>query len=184
MSVENSTEPRPVAPSRKKRGRETAGDMIRSLLVVFALVVPLWFLAQPPKSDSQTLRVVDPTADVSAFRAAAPGVPTPTTPAGWKPTSSTPDLPASLRIGYVVPGEQYAEYAASTGAAGAFLPGITGNGSRVGSFTVGGTDWQLWRDGDGHTSLVQTLPAGTVVVGGVRETASLDQLRTLALTVR
>ena len=51
---------------RKKRGRESAGDMLRSLGVVLVLVVLMWFLAQPPDSDEQRVRVVDPTTDVAS----------------------------------------------------------------------------------------------------------------------
>ncbi len=181
-----TTPQRPPAPvaKKKKRGSETAGDMIRSMGLVMLIVVPLWFLAQPPKSDEQAIRVVDPTADVRAFRAAAPGLPLPAaTPQGWRPTSSTLD-PGSLRIGYVLPANGYAEYAASTAPAAGFLPGITGDAEQVATFDVEGVPWQQYRDAGGHDSLVRTVGGGTVVVGGVREIATLDQLRTLALAVR
>jgi hypothetical protein len=172
------------APRGRRRGRETALDMIRSLGIVMLIVVPLWFLAQPNSGDAKKFRVVDPTADVTAFRRAAPGVPAPTTPpSGWRATSSTLD-PGALRIGWVVPGNTYAEYAASTAAAATFLPTITGEAQQIGTVDVGGVTWRELRDTGGHTSFVREVAGGTVVVGGERETATPEQLRLLAGTVR
>lgn len=181
MSV--ATPARGSAPRKKSRGRETAGDMVRSIGLIMVIVVPIWFLAQPPGSDAKTIRVVDPTSDIRAFSQAAPGVPVPgTLPTGWRATSSTLD-PGALRIGWVTPTGQYTEYDASTQPAAAFLPGITGSGSEVGTFRIGGVVWQQFSDGDGHTSLVREQPTGTVVVGGVRETTTLDELHALAAAV-
>ena len=102
----------------KKRGRETAGDMIRSLAVVMVLVLMMWWLAQPPDSDEQALRTVDPSGDVAAFQADAPTVPAPTgLPEQWRSTSSTLGVD-SLRIGFVTPAGEYAEYAATALPAG------------------------------------------------------------------
>lgn len=183
VTSRTTTTVRPAPPGRR-RGRETALDMLRSLGLVMLIVVPIWFLAQPNSGDAKRIRVVDPTADVTAFRQAAPGVPAPTTPpSGWQATSSTLE-PGALRIGWVVPGDTYAEYAASTNAAAAFLPTITGTAQQIGTVDVGGVSWQELRDTDGHTSFVREVPGGTVVVGGERETATPEQLRLLAATVR
>ncbi len=185
MSVATSA---PTAPKKRKRGRESATDMVRSLGLVLLIVVPVWFLAQPPKSDEQSLRVVDPSSDVRSFSSAAPGVPVPgALPAGWRATSSTAE-PGALRIGWVTPTNEYAEYDASTRPAAEFVPGSTGNGSRVGTFDVGGVAWQQFRDADGHTSLVREVGSdgvtvGSVVVGGLRETTTLEELRVLAAAV-
>lgn len=173
----------PAVPKKKKRGRESPLDMVRSLGLVLLIVVPLWFLAQPPSSDTKVLRVVDTASDTASYAQAAPGVPVPTgTPDGWRATSSTLE-PGSLRIGWVTPADSYVEYASSTQPAGAFLPGITGDASEVGTFVVGGVTWRQFRDGSGHTSLVQQVGGGSVVVGGVRETGTLEELRVLAAAV-
>lgn len=173
------------APAKKKsRGRETAGDMIRSMGIIMLIVIPIWFFAQPPSSDAKRIRVIDPSADISSFVQAAPGAPVPGgLPADWRATSSTLD-PGSLRIGWVTPMGEYAEYAASTTPAAAFLPTITGSGQQVGSFRVGAVTWQQYDDGDGHTSLVREQSGTTVVVGGERETTTLDELSALAGAVR
>ena len=90
------------------------------------LVVLMWFLAQPPDDDEQALRTVDPSADVAAFQADVPSVPAPAgLPEQWRSTSST--LTADgLRIGWVTPDGEYAEYAASTLPADEALPDLDG----------------------------------------------------------
>ena len=170
-------------PAKKKRGRETAGDMIRSMGLILLIVIPVWFLAQPPDSDEAEIRVVDPSADVASYQREVPGVPVPgALPPQWRPTSSNPE-PGALRIGYVTPSTQYAEYASST-AGPTFLSDITGQGSPVGTVDVGGAVWQDYRDADDHQTLVREAAGATVIVGGLRETASDEELRTLAAAVR
>ena len=178
--------PTGTAPARK-RGRETVRDMLLSLAVCVAVIVPVWFLGQPAPSDSKALRVVDTAADLSAFRAAAPGVPAPgPLPKGWRPTSSTL-AGGQLRIGYVTPDDGYVEYAGQGGSQAqrggsveAFLREQTGRGTAGTTLAVGDRRFTLYSDGDGHTSLVDARPAGTVVVGGLRETAEDDELAELA----
>lgn len=174
----------PPAPPKRKRGRETAADMIRSMGLILLIIIPVWYLAQPPDSDEQAIRVVDPGPEVVQYQQAVPGVPVPGgLPPEWRATSSTLE-PGSLRIGYVTPIGEYAEYAASTAPADVFLPDITGGATEVGSVTVDGVAWRQLSDGDDHTSLVRSAAGATVVVGGVRETTTLDELRALAAAVR
>lgn len=170
----------------KKRGREGALDMVRSLSLVLLVVVAIWFFAQPPDGDERALRPIDPTGDIAAFTADEPGAPVPrAVPERWQATSSsrTGD-PRALRVGYVTDSEQYAEYAASTEPAADFLPGITGDGRELESVDVAGSSWQQFRDADGSLSLARTFGPVTVVVGTTRATASLDELRTLVRALR
>lgn len=168
--------------TKKKRGRETAGDMVRSLGLVLIGVVVVWYFAQPPASDEQALRVVDPTADVTAFRADAPAAAVPgPLPDRWRPTSSqrTGD-PTGLRVGYVTPSEQYAEYAASTGPRADAVEDLTGRGERLAPVEVDGATWEQYRDKDGSLSLVRPYGDVTVVLGTLRSTATLAELEVLA----
>ena len=155
----------PAAPARKKqRGRESVGDMVRSLGLVMLIVVPVWFLAQPPDTDEQAIRVVDPSADIAMLRTAAPGVPVPgALPPGWQPDQlhARPAGPAH-RARHAA--GEYAEYAAS--ARPEFLTEITGGGEEVGTLPVAGQTWRQFDDGDEHTTLVRVAAAATVVVGG------------------
>ncbi len=169
----------PAAPPKRRRGHENVRDMLLSMAACTAIIVPVWFLAQPPASDSKGIRPVDPTTDVRAFGRAAPAVPAPQrVPAGWTATSSTLDA-TSLRIGYVVPGDGYVEYAARAGTPGTFVEDQTGRGTPGGTLIAGGRRFSVYSAG-GHTSLVSTTPQGTVVLGGLRETADDALLTTLA----
>jgi hypothetical protein len=181
--VGNDVVDRPAPPVAKKRGFESAGDMLRSLGVVMILVVMMWFLAQPPDSDEQSIRVVDPAPDVAAFTADVPAAPVPTgLPQGWRPTSSTlTGQPTGLRIGYVTPEGEYAEYAASTAAAEDFLPQITGEqAEQLAPVRVAGQSWDRYRDADGSLSLVRTYGPTTVVVGTMRASAEPAEIEALA----
>jgi hypothetical protein len=182
--VTTTTEQR--APgAAKKRGRETAVDMLRSLALVLLVVIPIWFLAQPPDSAEQRIRVVDQAPDVAAWRTTADPAPVPAElPDGWRPTVGqfTPE-PPRLRLGWNTPDGAYAEFAATTGAAARFVEELTGASTSTGTVDVDGAAWQRYEDDDGSVSLVRSYGEVTVVVGTRRTTASLDELLVLAAGV-
>ena len=167
---------------KKKRGRETAGDMVRSLGLVMAGVIVVFFFAQPPDSDTEQIRPVDAAGDIRAFRADAPAAAAPGgLPDRWVSTvSSLSGEPRALRIGYNTPTGAYAEYAASTAPVAQVVEDLTGRGERLDPVDVGGATWEQYRDGDGSLSLVRAYGAVTVVVGTLRATAPLSELRVLA----
>jgi len=169
----------PTRVGKKKRGRETALDMVRSLAVVFLLVVPLWFFGQSSPGDSKRIRPVDPTEALAAF-AADTRAPVPATPSGWVPNVARYDA-GVVRIGYVL-GEHYAEFTGGSGPL--FLETAAGKGSVIGTVDVGGVPWQHFAVTGGPESLLLVRGGTTLVVGGSRENASLRELQTLAATVR
>jgi hypothetical protein len=179
--VTTATAPAPAAP-KKRRGRETVLDMLRTLAVVFALVLPMYLFHQGGPGSRQEIRAVDPTGAYD-LASADLGAPAPsTTPQGWTPTVvDTRTVTGVARVGYVV-GDHYVEYVASRG--DAFLLDATGRGSRVGVDQVAGVVWQLYRSPGGAESLVLRRGGATVVVGGVRETATRAELEELARLVR
>ena len=155
--------------------------MLRSLGVVMVLVLLMWFLAQPPDSDEAELRTVDPSADVSAFQAEAPSAPAPDgLPEQWRSTSST--LTAnSLRIGFVTPAGDYAEYSASTLPDEEFLADTTGaKAEQAEPLQVRGQTWEQYREADGSLSLVRSDGPVVVVVGISRASSTLTELEVLA----
>lgn len=168
-----------VPTAKKKRGRETALDMVRSLAVVFLLVIPLWFFGQSSPDDSKKIRPVDPAGALRAF-AVDTGGPVPSTPAGWTVNVRSYE-DGVVRVGYVV-GEHYLEFSGARGRT--FLDAATGKAKPGSSVNVAGVTWREYRSADGHESLVHTVGNVTVLVGGIREDASLDELKMLAATVR
>ena len=170
----------PVPTGKKKRGRETALDMVRSLAVVFLVVLPLWFFGQSSPGDSKRIRPVDPTEALQAFAQDTRGPVPSATPRGWIVNVARYDG-GTLRVGYVL-GDHYLEFSGAQGTS--FLDAETGKAKPVGTVDIAGVAWQDYRSADGHESLVRTIGSATIVVGGVREDATLAELRTLAATVR
>lgn len=186
-ATEQSADPAPdpaPQPAKRKRGTETVRDMVLSLIAVFAVILPFYWLAGLSDDEKGGIKPVDPSPQYAALRQAVPGVPVPTgLPKGWVATSSTLDG-SDLRVGYVTPGGGYAEYAAHGDPAGTFLADQTGKGHRVTSLKVGARDLQVWSDDKGATSLVLQHPGWTVVVGGLREDAEDDEVQALAASLR
>ena len=167
---------------KRKRGRETAADMVRSLGLVVLVILPVWFFAKAPASDEAAIRVVDPTAAVSAFAADVPEAPVPSgLPTSWRATSASyTGAQSTLRVGWVTPSEQYAEYAATTGDREGFLETVVGEDADLeAALDVDGEDWEVFVDPDGSTSYVRSYGDATVVVGTKRATASEDELAVL-----
>lgn len=167
--------------AKKERGRQSTGDMVRSLGLVLAIVLVVFYLAQPPHSDAKKLRAVDPSSDVQAFAAAAPGAAVPrAVPPGWRSNVSTYDPDTKqLRVGYVTPKGEYVEYAGAVETPAAFVSDITGQAPAAGTVDVDGVTWQEYRQ-DKAISLVRSYGTTTIVLGTLRDTAPLDELRLLA----
>ncbi len=166
------------APQKKRRGRETALDMVRTLLVVFALVIPLWFFGQASPSDSKRIRPIDASETYRDFHAVT-GAPSPSTPAGWVATVQAYEGEVA-RVGYVK-GEHYMEWQGGTGSD--WVYDATGKGKKTGTLQVGTVSWDRWADGSGHVSLVRSYGKATELVGGLREDATEAELTDLAATI-
>lgn len=182
-----STQVLQKAPKKRKRGRETALDMVRSLGLVILVVVPIWFLAKAPLSDEKELREVDPRGAVDAFAADRPGVPVPRAlPDDWRATSASYSAgDRTLRIGWVTPTRQYAEYSVSNDPREGFLETTAGEDvERLASVTVDGQAWEQLREPDGSISLTRSYGPTTVVLGTKRATAPLAELEVLLRSLR
>ena len=171
------------APSAKKRkrGRESAADMVRSLGLVLLVIIPVWFLAQAPESDEAEIRVVDPAGAIAAFAADVPEAPVPTDlPQQWRATSSTYDgAGPQLRVGWVTPGGEYAEYAAAKGDAQFVRRTVGDDAEQLAPVDVDGASWEQFREDDGSLSLTRSYGDVAVVVGTTRATAELAELEVL-----
>ncbi|MBK5305947.1 MAG: DUF4245 domain-containing protein [Frankiaceae bacterium] len=167
--------------AKKQRGRESAGDMVRSLGLVLLMVGAVFFFARAPSSDEKSIRVVDSTDAIQAFATAVPGSVVPRDlPRGWRTTVSEYDARSGLlRVGWVTPKGEYAEYAAASKPTETFLTDITAGAPRAGTVDIEGSAWTEYRQ-DKAISLVRSYGATTVVLGTLRDTADLAELRVLA----
>jgi hypothetical protein len=173
----------PQQEARKKRGRETAADMVRSLGLVLLVIVPVWFFAKAPPQDEAVIRVVDPSGAISAFSADVPEAPVPDgLPEAWRATSATySGAEGALRVGWVTPSEEYAEYAASTGSREEFLESLVGEKAESGraGHRRRRRLAELRRAGRARARTSRPYGDATVVVGTKRATASDDELAVL-----
>lgn len=170
------------APAKRRRGRESAGDMVRSLSLILLVVGVLYYFAQAAPGDKKSVRVVDPSGDVQSFSRAAPTavVPGPLPP-GWRSTvTERLGVPDRLRVGWNTPTGQYAEYDAVSGPAGTFVDDVTGRAVAGEPVTVAGRTFRRYRNDAGVQSLVLAQGGSTVVVGSLRSSATEQELVALA----
>ncbi|MDQ6650831.1 MAG: DUF4245 domain-containing protein [Actinomycetota bacterium] len=172
----------------RKRGRESVGDMVRSLGLVTLFVAGLLLLL--PHHKQQPVKVVDYSADLATARRAAvyPVVAPEGLSPRWRATSSRVQVsdrvgePVAFHLGFVDPADHYAALEESDGDATAFLDSHAGSKlAHLGTVDVGGQPWEQLRDGKGVLSLVRTTGRATVLVGGG---AGLAELRELAGALR
>lgn len=175
-----------LPPAKRKRGLESLGDMVRSLAVVMVIVLGLFFFALPPSSDRKAERDVNPAADVRSFTQVVPAALVPgALPGGWRSTVATYDSePNRLRIGYLTAANHYVEYAAVEGPSATYVANLTDRAAALRTVDVAGQPWQLVQDEAHRQSLIRQVGQTTVVVGSLRNNATLDELLTLAASLR
>jgi Protein of unknown function (DUF4245) len=185
--TESPTEPQESpAPAPKPRGRETVGDMVRSmsLVLVVVAVVVLLTLRDDPK---QTIQRVDFTEQLQEARhVAAYAV---VAPVGlgdsWKATSARSDNAEGVvtwHLGLVTPAEHYAGVEQSNGPASAFVGGFVAGATRSGFVTISGARWQRLEGGkpEDRALVLRGHDVTTMVTGS----ATFGELRTLASALR
>lgn len=168
------------------RTGRTPKDMALSLLV---LLVPLALLAAflgfARGGDQATVQ--DPGPAIARARAAArfPVEAPAGLGEGWRSVSAVfhqAENGATLRIGYLTPGDDGVLLVVSDVPAEELLVNELGDRARQrGSTAVGGRDWQRYDARAGETALVLLEPGRTVVVQG---RAPIEDLRTLAAAIR
>ena len=171
----------------RRRGRETARDMVLSLGLVLVVIVVAVTVRQHRSVDP--VRVVDYTSDVDLARSKAtyPVLAPAGLPARWRPTSSRATLPptrkgpVALHIGFVTPKDEYAALEESDTDTAAFVADQTGATDPIGTVDVAGQPWQQYRNRRGELSLTRQVGPAVVVVTG---SAALPELQELAASLR
>ena len=163
-----------------RRGRQSAADLLRSMLLVLAGVLALVLLAPTPDEPLRQPVDVEGTAQL-----AGPDAPVvvPALPDGWSPNAArfAPLPGGSLRtwhVGYVTPSGRYAGLEVVRDATPRWLAQVTSRGEELGVQEVAGERWRELVSADGRRrSLVLERDQVTTVVTG---TAVLDELAVLA----
>jgi len=170
----------PTAPPRK-RGRQTVGDMVRSLAVVLALVgvlVALNVIQEP----EPVLRDVEYPA---ALENAQPGVdyelagPRPL-PAGWRVTSARTGADGAAttwHLGMVTADETYAAVEQTDGPRRDLVSAFAAGSRPAGTVTIGGVTWERLVGGDPEPrALVRSDDGVVTMVAGGASWADLQRL--------
>jgi hypothetical protein len=175
-----------TAPPPKRRGFGSTGDMVRSSLVVLAIVIG--FVALVPRPDTKVTSSVDlPTTAAQAERVAPYPVLTPEgLDAGWRPTRAEvrreSDGTTTWRVGFTTPEGKFVRLVQSDRPAEAFVAAEAGAAQSEGSRPVAGEDWQLLTNAEEERrAMWSSADASTVVLTG---TTSYDELAELAESLR
>lgn len=164
------------------RLRQTAVDMVRSMAVVLVVVFAIVLLAWRPEPEAVKVVETAATVELAAQDAQFPIV----APAGlaqgwratsvrWEPTEESESEPV-LHIGYVTPGDQYAQLSVAPVVAESFLDEQTANGAPTGTQAVGDATWERWESAKRRSLVLIDGSVATIVSGG----AEWTELITLA----
>lgn len=176
----------------RSRGRKTALDMVRSLGVLLAVVLPavaLWALLG---SDEPTpVPEVDPAPSIRAAEASAPFtvLAVRQTPSDWKATSAVftgpgegEVSPSTLRVGYLTgsPGEpEFLGYRQTNEPRATAVEQVTGGSSAVAERTVAGAPWTVYETPRGEAAWVRTEPDSLLIVTGSAPESDFVELASL-----
>ena len=171
-----------ASPPSRRRGRETAADMVRSLLVVLVLVLIVVALNAQPEPEPEVRRfdytvALEQARDRAPYDVLAPvGLPN-----DWRATSArarTSGDRITWHIGFVTPNDDYAALEQSNGDPENVLAELVGGGSDAGRVRIDGAVWRRVEGGEqaDRALVLDAEPVTTVVLGG----ASWRELRTLA----
>jgi hypothetical protein len=184
--TESETATLPQPRRGRGGGSRTVADMIRSLLVVGAIVVVIVLIVPRPSSVSQPPVDVVGTAQGAAsdahFTLAVPqGL-----PVDWKPTAASlltsVDDVQTWHVGYQTSSGQYAAVEQAKDVTTNWVRNNSGGGTAVGQQVVGTTTWtQLLHKNRLQRSLLLNDGALTYLVTG---TASWSELAQLAESLR
>ena len=165
----------------RRRGFETTGDMVRSLLLVLVLVFVVVALTVRPHPDSVVHRfdysgVFDQAREQARYDVLAPiGLPD-----SWVPTSARTTRAGTgvtWHVGFVTPDDDYAALEQSDGSAATFVRQFAGGGKRAGSVVIGRATWRRVEGGDPEPrALVLERDHVTTVVAGNAGWSELEEL--------
>jgi Protein of unknown function (DUF4245) len=170
----------------RRRGFETTGDLVRSLLVVLVLVFVVVALTVRPHPASEVRRfdysgVLVQARDLAPYDVLAPfGLPD-----TWVPTSARTareGAAVTWHVGFVTPGDDYAGLEQSDGAPASFVAQLADRGVDAGTVEIGGATWRRVQGGDPEPRAL--VLRGDRVTTAVAGNATWAELRVLAASLR
>lgn len=181
------TEQQAAAPApRRPRGRQTVGDMVRSLALVLVLVgvAVVFYLAGRPDPVVREVQYTDALALARQSASYDVLAPQPL-PDGWRATSArarTEGDATTWHLGLVTAAGSYAAVEQSDGERRDFVDRFAAEARPGGTSTVDGTTWRRLADGSPEErALVRTVDGVTSLVVG---SAGWDELEELAASLR
>ncbi len=177
--VSETAPPGAVRPTGRPNARlgKTIADMVRSMVVVLAVVGAIMLVTWRPQPDPVREVDVVPMLGLAAAQAGYPvlipvGMPgyRPTS-VRWEPTQGSGQVPA-WHVGYVTPQGQYVQVSQAATTDEDFVGEQTGQGTLAGELPIDGQAWQQFASDEG-LALVRTADSVTTVVTG---TVPLDEL--------
>lgn len=168
------------AERARGRMRQSARDMLLSMLVIGGVVVVLWLPFDRTPSDP--VRTVDATSVVEGARAFVswPVLAPDPVPQDWRTTVARLDPAADgetvVNLGYLSPEPRFVGLSQSATQQRSFVAEVTLSGDEVGTSTVDGATWQRLESDDGaRRSLVRVADGATYVVYSSGDWALLEQ---------
>ncbi len=173
------------APRPRRRGRETARDMVWSMAVVGIFVAFLVVVTYRDKPDA--VRVIDPAESLAVAQALAPfDVVAPVgLPPTWQATSAryesatTSAVPnaALWHVGYVTPSRDYAALDQAEGEPSVLVRTLVDGAQERGGGTGAFAGWQRWESADGERrAYVLKGPDSSLTIHGNADDAELAVL--------
>jgi hypothetical protein len=170
----------------RRRGFETTGDMVRSLLLVLVLVFVVVALTVQQRPDSELHRfdysgVHAQAQDQASYDVLAPIA----LPDTWVPTSARTTQAGrtvTFHVGFVTPHHGYAALEQSDGSPAAFVRQFADGADKAGSVLIGSATWRRLEGGNPEPrALVLEQDGVTTVVAG---NAGWAELRELAASLQ
>jgi hypothetical protein len=174
------------APPKRGRGRQTAGDMVRSLAVVVVLVgiIVAFNVAGQPEEvvrDVDYVSAATQARQQASYDVLAPSSLLP----GWRATSARTravDGAVHWHLGLVTGAGDYAGVEQSDGERAGFVGDYADRARTAGTVTIAGASWRRLEGGEPEPrALVRTDGGVTTIVAG---SATWSELRALAASLR
>jgi hypothetical protein len=171
-----------AAPTKSTRGRESVGDMVRSMSLVLVVVAVVFLLTLRDEPEQNVQRVDYGEQLQEARLGASYDVVAPVgLGVGWKATSARGDNEGGAvtwHIGFITPDEHYAAVEQSDGRAAAFIDDFVEGATKAGTETVSGAPWQRLEGGKPEQRALVLRGSGVTTM--VTGSASFLELRQLA----